>query len=178
MAEVELTHAIEIFPDYFDALEMLGTEYVKHAFYDAATPLLAHAVEVNKEAWHSYYGLGVSLLELGKRQEGIDSLRRALDVNPKSINTGMRLGLELAKDGEHTEEAIKVLSNVTEMAGKQLPEAYLALASLYSKNKHYKLAAEALEGYLQTAPTSAQRESIKLKIEDLRKKEKSATNEK
>jgi tetratricopeptide (TPR) repeat protein len=178
MAEVELTHAIQIFPDYFDALEMLGTEYVKHAFYDASTPLLAHAVEVNKSAWRSYYGLGVSLLELGKRQEGIDSLRRSLEINPKSINAGMRLGLELAKDGQDTDEAIKVLSNVTQMAGKQLPEAYLVLASLHSKNKHYKLAAEALESYLQIAPTSAQRESIKLKIEELRKKENSATNNK
>jgi tetratricopeptide (TPR) repeat protein len=177
MAEVELTHAIQIFPDYFDALEMLGTEYVKHAFYDAATPLLAHAVEINKRSWHSYYGLGVSLLELGKRQEGIDSLRHALDLNPKSINASMRLGLELTKDGQYTDEAIKALTNVTEMAGKQLPEAYLALASLYSKNKHYKLAAEALEGYLQTDPPVAQRESIKLKIEELRKKE-SAINKK
>ena len=173
-AEVQLIQAIKLFPDYYDALELLGTEYVKHAFYDSAVPLLAHSVEVNRNAWHSYYGLGVSLLELGKRQEGIEALRHAVSLNPKSINAAMRLGLELAKEDQYTDEAIKLFSNVTQMAGKQLPEAYLALASLHSKNKQYREAAKALEDYLHTSPTAAQRENIKHKIEELRQKEKQA----
>jgi len=56
------------------------------------------------------------------------------------------------------------------MAGKRLPDAYLILASLYSKNKKYQQAADALEAYLQASPTTPQRESVKLKIEELRKK--------
>lgn len=178
MAEVGLIHAIELFPDYYDALELLGTEYVRHAFYDSAAPLLAHAVEINKDSWHSYYGLGVSLLELGKRQEGLDALRHSVRLNPKSINAAMRLGLELAKEEQYSAEAIKLLSSVTEMAGKRLPDAYLALASLHSKNKQYSEAAAALEGYLQTAPPAEQRENIKRKIEELRQKETKAKNNK
>jgi tetratricopeptide (TPR) repeat protein len=171
-AEVGLTHAIEIFPDFYDALDTLGSEYVKHAYYDSAAPLLAHAVEVNKNGWHSYYGLGVSLLELGKRQEGIEALRHAERLNAKSVNVAMRLGLELAKEDQYNDEAIKLLSSVAQMAGKQLPDTYLALASLHSKNKHYRQAAEALESYLRVAPPAAQRENIKHKIEELRQKEK------
>jgi tetratricopeptide (TPR) repeat protein len=178
MAEVGLIHAIELFPDYYDALELLGTEYVRHAFYDSAAPLLAHAVEINKNSWHSYYGLGVSQLELGKRQEGLDALRHSVRLNPKSINAAMRLGLELAKEEQYSGEAIKLLSSVTEMAGKRLPDAYLALASLHSKNKQYGEAAAALEGYLQTAPPAEQRENIKRKIEELRQKESKAKNNK
>jgi tetratricopeptide (TPR) repeat protein len=169
-AEVSLTHAIEIFPDYYDALELLGSEYVKHDYFDAAAPLLAHAVEINRNAWHSFYGLGVSLLELSRRSEGLDALRRAVALNPRSINATMRLGLELAKDDQYADEAIKLLSGVTHMAGKRLPDAYLILASLCSKNKKYQQAADALEGYLQASPTTQQRESIKLKIEELRQK--------
>jgi tetratricopeptide (TPR) repeat protein len=171
-AEVNLTKAIEIFPDYYDALELLGSEYVKHNYFDAAAPLLNHAVQVNKNGWHSYYGLGVSQLELGQRREGIEALRRAVGLNPKSINASMRLGLELAKDDQYTEEAIKALSSVTSLAGKRLPDAYLALASLYSKNKQYEQSADALQAYLQAVPTTEKRESLKLKIEDLRKKAK------
>lgn len=175
-AEISLVRAIELFPDYYEALEMLGTEYVKHAFYDAAAPLLAHATEINKNAWHSYYGLGVSLLELGKRPEGIAALRQAVHLNAKSINAAMRLGLELAKEDQYADEAMKLLSNVTQMAGKELPEAYLALASLHSKNKQYREAAEALEGYLHTTLTAEQRTNIKQKIAELRQKEDKSRN--
>jgi tetratricopeptide (TPR) repeat protein len=170
-AEVQLTNAIKIFPDYFDALELLGTEYVKHAFYDSAEPLLSHAVEVNKSGWHSYYGLGVSLMELGRRAEGLTALRRAVDLNPRSVNASMRLGMELAKDDQTTDEALKVVGNVAQMAGKQLPDAYLTLASLHSKKKEYRAAADALEGYLHAAsPSAQQREDIKRKIRELREK--------
>jgi len=172
VAEVDLTHAIELFPDYYDALELLGTEYVKHAYFDSAAPLLTHAVEVNKNAWHSYYGLGVSLLELGRHQEGIDALRHSVRLNPRAVNAAMRLGLELAKEEQFGDEAIKLLSSVVQMAGKQLPDAYLALASLHSRNKQYREAADDLDGYLQTSPTAEQRENIKHKIEELRRKEK------
>lgn len=169
-AELELTHAIQIFPDYYDALDMLGVEYVKHGFYDSALPLLAHSVEINKNSWHSYYGLGVSLLELGRRSEGLDALRQAVKLNPKSVNASMRLGLELAKDDQHADEALKLLLEVTQMAGKQLPDAYLALASLYSKKEEFHEAADALEHYLQAMPESANREGVKQKIEELRHK--------
>ena len=171
MAEISLTHAIEIFPDYYDALELLGSEYVMHDYFYSAAPLLAHAVEINKNAWHSFYGLGVSLVELGRRSEGLDALRHAVALNPKSINASMRLGLELAKDGRYTDEAIKLLSNVTHMAGKRLPDAYLALASLHSKKKEYREAADALDDYLQASPSTDQRENIKRKIQELRQKE-------
>jgi tetratricopeptide (TPR) repeat protein len=169
-AEISLTRAIELFPDYYDALEMLGSMYVRHDYYDAAAPLLNHAVEINRNAWHSFYGLGVSLLELNKRPEGLEALRRAVTLNPKSINASTRLGLELAKDDRFADEAIKLLTTTTQIAGKRLPDAYLALASLYSKKRQYKEAADALNGYLIALPTSDQRENIKLKIEDLRKK--------
>ena len=169
-AEVNLVEAIKTFPDYYDALELLGSEYVKHDYFDTALPLLAHAVEVNKNAWHSFYGLGVALLELGQRNEGLEALRRAVLLNPKSINATMRLGLELAKEDRYEDEAVKLLSTVTHMSGKRLPDAYLILASLYSKRKQYLQAADALEAYLQASPGTDQRESVKLKIEELRHK--------
>jgi tetratricopeptide (TPR) repeat protein len=169
-AREELKHAIELFPDYYDALDALGTEYVKEAEYEAAAVLLRHAVEVNKNGWHSYYGLGVSLVELQRRDEGLDALRRSLLLNPESINAGMRLGIELGKDDQKRDEAIKVLTNVTHLAGKRLPNAYLVLASLYSRNKQYREAADALEAYLAAEPQTPQAESIRHKIDELRHK--------
>jgi tetratricopeptide (TPR) repeat protein len=170
-AEVGLVRAIELFPDYYDALEALGSEYAKHSFYDVATPLLIHAVEVNKHGWRAYYSLGIALVESNKRAEGLQALRRAVVLNPESINAAMRLGLELAKSDDSLDESVKTMTNVTRMAGKKIPDAYLILASLYIKKNQNREAAEALEAYLQCVPASDQRESIKHKIEELRRKQ-------
>lgn len=169
-AEVNLTQAIKVFPDFYEALDVLGSEYAKHGVFDAALPLLVHAVEINKDGWHALYSLGVVLLESNKRDDGLSDLRRAVELNPKSINASMRLGLELAKNSTTHKEAIKSLTNVTQLAGKHLPEAYLILASLYSEDKQYREAADALERYLQSSPPTNQRASIKQKIQELRRK--------
>jgi regulator of sirC expression with transglutaminase-like and TPR domain len=93
-------------------------------------------------------------------------------LNSQSININMRLGLELAKEEKSLEEAATLLSKVTQLAGKRLPDAYLALASIYSRRKQYTEEAAALEGYLRAKPDSPQRENIKHKIDDLRQKAK------
>jgi lipopolysaccharide biosynthesis regulator YciM len=129
-------------------------------------------VEVNRNGWGALYALGIALLESDKRSEGLDALRRAVALNPNSVNANMRLGLELTRDENNRAEAIRALSTVTSLAGKCLPDAYLILASLYSKNNQYREAADALQLYLNASPHAEQVESIKRKIEDLRKKQK------
>jgi tetratricopeptide (TPR) repeat protein len=173
-AEAALVHAIELFADYYDALELLGSTYVKHAQYDAALPLLAHAVEINQRGWQAFYGLGVALLESKRRAEGLEALSRARTLRPESINVNMRLGLELAKEEKSYDEAIRALKKVTDLAGKRLPDAYLALATIYGKRNQYNEEANALEGFLAAAPTTPQREEIKRKVNELRQKAKSA----
>jgi tetratricopeptide (TPR) repeat protein len=169
-AAVSLKHAIEIFPDYYDALELLGTEYANRNNNQSALPLLTHAVEVNKNGWFGFYTLGVTQLKLNQTDAGIEALRRAVNLNPKSIDASRLLGFQLAKRDETRTEAIKVLESATKLAGKHEPLEYLALASLYSKNKQYREAANSLESYLQVSPTSTQTESIKKKIQELRQK--------
>jgi tetratricopeptide (TPR) repeat protein len=175
-----IKHAIEIFPDYYAALELLGSEYVKREDYRTALPLLTHAVEVNKDGTQSFYMLGVALVELKQRHEGIAALHRAVELNPNSINANMRLGLELAKDEQAHDEAIKVLRKASQLAGNRVPQVYLALASLYSKNGQYGEAADSMESYLHLIPESeaAQREKIKALIQQLRQKAQTASQRK
>jgi tetratricopeptide (TPR) repeat protein len=174
-AEVSLLKAIELFPDYYDALEKLGSMYVRYAQYDAGLPLLGHAVQVNPRGWQAYYSLGVALLESKRRKEGLDALESARVLNAESININMRLGLELAKDEQGYDRAIKSLTKVTEVAGKRLPDAYLALASIYGKRKQYDQEAKSLEGYLLALPDAPQREAIRSKIIELRQKAKAGS---
>src|SRR5262249_1606794 len=166
--------AVEIFPDYYDALDALGSEYVRSRNYQSALPLLTHAVEVNKQGWHGFYSLGIALSESNQRNEGLAALRRALELNQNSVNTNMRLAIILAKDEATHVEAIQLLKKVTQLAGDKVPDAYGHLASLYSKHQQYREAADALEAYLKFAPhaSAEQREQYKNLIEQLRQKAK------
>jgi tetratricopeptide (TPR) repeat protein len=167
-----LKQAIEMFPDYYDALDRLGTEYVKRRDFNLALPVLERAVEVNKNGWSSFYYLGVAQIEMKQPEEGVKALQRAVEINPNSVNANMRLGIVLATNRERQDEAIKSFKKVTELAGKQVPDAYLYLAKLYSEQKHYREAADALEAYLKLIPQSEpqQREQYKKIIEQLRQK--------
>lgn len=169
-AVASLKQAIELFPDYFDALDRLGSEYVKHRNYDSAMPLLEHAVEVNKDGWTSFYYLGVAQVESKHLSEGIQSLRRAIDLNPNSVNANMRLGMALSKNEKTYNEAIQAFKKVMQLAGKQVPDAYFFLAQIYANQKHYKEAADSLEEYLKFIPASdtQQRDQYKKLIEQLR----------
>ena len=173
-AVASLKRALEVFPEYFDALEALGSEYARQRNYSVAIPLLQHAITVNEQGWKGHYSLGVALLESNQRAEGMVELRRAIELNPRSPNGHMRLGMELAKDPQTQIEAIKELEKVTSIAGKSIPDAYFFLASLYSKQKQYKEAADALEAYLAANPNAdeAQKAQYRKAIQQLREKAK------
>jgi tetratricopeptide (TPR) repeat protein len=164
--------AVRLFPDYVDALELLGTELVKQRKFDDAIAALRHAIQVNPNSWRGHYGLGVSLVETAQRPEGVSELRRAVELNPESPNTNMRLGMELAKDPQMIPDAIRALEKVTAIAGKDIPDAYLYLASLYSKTGQYAKAADALEIYVSAASggDAAQRAQYRKVIQQLRDK--------
>jgi tetratricopeptide (TPR) repeat protein len=68
-AVAALKEAIAAYPDYYDALTLLGTEYVNRQDFESAVPILKHAVEVNKKGLLPFTG---SALLLSAR----DSVRR------------------------------------------------------------------------------------------------------
>lgn len=179
-AQQQWKQALEIFPDYFEALDRLGTLYVQQQKYDVAIVLLHHATEVNKDSWHSYYGLGVAMCEIGQRRGGLAALKKAVELNPQSPNANMRFGLELAKDRNTAQEAIRALMAASRIAGNELPDAYFSLAKLYTEQKQFAEAAAALESYIGALPNiePAQKEQYLKAIAQLRKKEPEAPKKK
>jgi len=97
-AFVALKSAIELFPLYFDALELLGTEQVKDREYEAAIPALTKALEVNSRSFASSFALGVAQYNLKQTQPAIESLRRAVSLNERSVNANLWLGIALRQE--------------------------------------------------------------------------------
>lgn len=173
-AYAALRQAIETFPDYYDALDLLGNEYLNQGWNDVAVPLFLQAVDVNKKGWHSYYGLGSAYSGLKMSKQAIEALRHSVELNPLNAKGFMRLGGEYAKEKTTLNDAVKAFQEAIKVDAVAAPEAYVGLANVFSQLGRYREAADALEGYLKSGPEIKNNEAIQQKIRDLRKKAQSA----
>ncbi len=162
-----LKSAIDIFPQYFDALEMLGTEQVRDAQYEAAIPLLTKALQINSRGYASCFALGVAQYNVKQLQPAIESFRRAVSLNEKSINANLWLGIAL-RQTSRLDEAESYLKRADVLAESKLPEAHWQLALLFNQLKRYKEAADELEKFLKVQPDARDVELIKKLIQRLR----------
>jgi thioredoxin-like negative regulator of GroEL len=166
-ALVALKSAIELYPQYFDALELLGTEQVKDREYEAAIPLLTKALEINARAFASAFALGVAQYNLKQMEPAIESFRRAVSLNEKSINANLWLGIAL-RQSNRPHEAEPYLKRADVLADSKLPDAHWQLALLFNQLKRYKEAADELETFLKVQPDTRDVELIKKLIQRLR----------
>lgn len=173
MAYAALKRALEIFPDYFDALELLGTEYVKHNQFEAALPVLTQALAINRSAPKSCYALGVAYLKLSRPAEAVELLEKAAEQEPSNANVFMMLGLAAGQVGKPgpAEEAFK---KAYKLAGAQVAEAHLYLAGIYDKQQRYREAWQELELFLKEAKDLKDPTQIRALIEKLKAKEQAS----
>lgn len=170
-----LLEAIDIFPEYYLALERLGAELVKYREYEKARVALNKAVEVNPSGPLSRYALGVADYNLRAYSDAIEHLRRAILLAPSSANTPFAnyyLGLAYLKS-DRPADAETHLKRAYETGARQVPsDVHMHLAQLYSKQKRYQEAADELEVFLKETPDARDAQSIRNLIEQLRAKKK------
>lgn len=166
-----LKKAVEIFPDYFDALELLGTEYVKSGQYEAAIPVLKHAIEINKRAPRSLYAIGVAYLKLSRLPDAIDSLDKSAQLDGASVNTQMMLGLAYGSSGEFDKSEV-AFKKTLQLGGPAAAEAHYYLTGLYNKLERYREAWQELELFLKESKNVKDPAQIKAMIANLKEKEK------
>jgi lipopolysaccharide biosynthesis regulator YciM len=166
-----LKKAIEIFPDYYDALELLGTEYVKTGQYENGIPLLLRAVEVNNKAYPSMYGLGVAFLKLNRFDESVEWLQKAAAGNPGNPNVFMMLGVANGSLGALSESET-ALKKAYQLGGAQAGESHWYLAGIYNKQQRYGEAWRQLEMYLKEGKDIKDKAKVNELIVSLKAKEK------
>jgi tetratricopeptide (TPR) repeat protein len=169
-----LKKALEIFPNYYLALDRLGGEYAmrgasNRSYFEAALILLSKAFEVNPRSTSSAFGLGWTQYHLGMTDQAIETLRQATTLYGKSVDCWIWYGKAL-KRGAKPEQAEAAFKKADELAKGKSSEAHWQLAGLYSEQKRYKEAADALELFLKVQPKVADAEKIKTLIKQLRDK--------
>ena len=162
-----LRKAVEMFPSYFAALELLGMEYVKQQEYEPAIDVLTKAVEVNRRAYQSLYGLSVAQQSLKQLPQAVESMRRAITLNPGSVNANLWMGM-LLRQSAKLDEAETYLKQAVKLSESKSPDAHWQLALLFNDLKRYREAADELEVFLKVQPDSKDTELIKKLIQRLR----------
>jgi tetratricopeptide (TPR) repeat protein len=169
-----LKKSLEIFPNYYMALDRLGGEYAARgttdrSYYEAGLVLLTKAVEVNPRGTSSVFGLGWTQYHLGLNRDAIETLTRLTTLAGKSADAYLWLGkaLKRASSLDRAEEAFK---KADELAKGKVADIHWQLAGLYSDQKRYAEAADQLELFLKAQPKAADAEKIRLLIKQLRDK--------
>ena len=162
-----LEKAIEIFPLYFDALHLLGNEYVKEQDYERAIPVLTKATEVNRQAYPTLYTLSIAQYNLKQVPEAIESMRRAISLNQQSMAANLWLGM-LLRQTSKLDEAETYLKQADHLAARKSADVHWQLALLFNELKRYKEAADELELFLKVEPDAKDTELIKKLIKKFR----------
>lgn len=168
-----LKSALGIYPQYFDALELLGTEQVKQQDYDSAIPVLTKACEINPRSQASWLALGVAQYNLKQVPAGVESFRRAVLIKENSINANLWLGIALRQTGP-LDEAESYLKKADRLADSKLPDAHWQLALLFNQQKRFDEAADQLEVFLKVQPDSRDAEKVKKLIQRFREQSASS----
>lgn len=174
MGYAALKKAIEIFPNYFDALELLGSEYVKRGELEPALPVLMRAVTVNRRASKSLYAIGVAYLKLNRLTDAVEWLKKSAEADPVNPNVHMMLGLAYGNNNEYASAETAFLKAL-QTGGKLMAEAHFYLAGIYNKQGRYSDAVSRLERYLKEAQDIKDRNTVKNMIENMKEKEKART---
>jgi tetratricopeptide (TPR) repeat protein len=168
-AYTALKASIEIFPKYFAALELLGTEYLKAGYFDAAQVLFSLATEVNDRSTQTWHGLAYSLYSQKKYAEALAAVDKALEING-AFPQGMLLKGVLLQRTSRFAEAEKELSKAKELYGDSLPEIHRELGLVYADLKRYKEAVKELKSYVKARPDAKDADTIKTLMTELESK--------
>ena len=141
-----LEKALLIAPDLWQARFDLGGNYVRLGEYEKGLAEFKKAAEINENIPQVHHGLSVTLYFLQRYTEAEASARRAVELNPDSLDFRYMLARTIIAKGRVTPEAKELL----QQSAAKFPNANLVLAQLLlNEGKVDQVVAE-LNAYLQT----------------------------
>lgn len=165
----EIEQALKIFPDYYDALNTLGREYVQRKEYQKSFSYLIKSIDINQRSYSSFYALAYAAYKLNHLPEATKAARAAIIIQPNSVYAQLLYGTILRLNGSYEQSEKSLLQAKTLNKNIQIGEIHWQLALLYNKVGRDKEAADELEIYLKVQPDVANKKEIKDLIVKLRK---------
>lgn len=162
-----LERAVQLFPDYVEALNELAVLQMKAGELAAAEQNLRHALSIDAAAVLPLLNLGLVLMRQEKYADAIEPLEKATQLAPANARAYMLLGSAQMAAGR-AEPAELSLQRAYELGGKNMARANLELARLYARRSLYDRAVASLSKYLDDVPDDPNSASLKETLERLR----------
>ena len=152
--------ALQIKPEYADALNNKGRAFIKLGKIEEAVEILNKALRLNPNSTQALTNLGTALKKHGNLDQAIQQWQNVLNIDPENLNIRYSIALALAQQQkyddaiDHFNEALRIKPN--------WPEVHYNLASVYSilgrKNlavNHYSEALRLKPDYLKASVSLA-----------------------
>jgi tetratricopeptide (TPR) repeat protein len=167
-----LERAIKLAPDFYEAQNSLGAQFLRMQKYDDAETTLLRAKELGPKAAEPLINLGMLYYQRGETQgdagqaeqatatfqKAVESLEESVKRNPLSALAHSFLGAALYKIASY-ERAELMLNRALELDDQQ-QDARLMLINVYTKGKRFKEALDLIKIYLLKNPAAPQRAAL------------------
>ncbi|MDZ4801767.1 MAG: tetratricopeptide repeat protein [Bryobacteraceae bacterium] len=144
-----LLKAVEIDPNYVEALNNLGSRYIQTDRSDDALAVLTKAQEIDPASARVQTNLAVVLLSKQKVADAERAARRAFQLASDDPKARYILALALYKKEQYTDETVGLLRASLD----HFPAANIALAWVYANQGKKTEARGLLNGYLSAGHT-------------------------
>jgi tetratricopeptide (TPR) repeat protein len=160
----ELKHAVEEYPRFVTALNLIGMLHLRLNELDKADEAFKQALKIDPEAYEPLLNRSVALFRLTQFKDAESLLRKTLKVKPDSAFAYYYLGRTLQKLGRN-DEAEKALLKCTELKPGEISEAHRLLAAIYLDRGKPDRVVEQLETYLKLVPTAPDADNLRKVLE-------------
>jgi tetratricopeptide (TPR) repeat protein len=158
--------AITIYPDYIDARNDLGAQYLKLKRLDEAEEQFRIVLEKNPRYFNSRFNLGLVLIERKDYATAITHLNQAIAIDSAKPAPRLWLGVALLQTGD-LPGAERQLTRALITGGANFAAAHYYLAQVYLRRGDSAEATRALKTYLEEAPKGEFAEEAALLLKKL-----------
>jgi len=156
-AERNLSRAIELFPEYFQALTERGDLYISQLKLETAVADFDRALKINPRYGPALRGAGYCKLNKKEFQKAIDYFQQSILAEPDNAATYLLLGISNLEIDQR-DAAKKALQEALTLGATR---AHIYLGNLYARQQLFQQAADELHAYLEAEPAVSDAASLK-----------------
>ncbi len=169
-AQGQLERAVQLFPEYYLALNRLGLESLRAGDVTSSEQWFGRALRANPNSASARFGMGWVNYQKEELQAAAKQLRRSAELNPAVPETQWYLGLT-ALELELWKESEAAFRRFLDLRpAEQQPAVHLYLASVLDRQNRHAEAADALRTYLKLIPPEQRTDRLKQLLARLEQK--------
>jgi tetratricopeptide (TPR) repeat protein len=170
-ALVSLNQAIELYPDYFQALTERGNLLMQQNKLAESEADFVRALQLNEKYPPALRGLGYCQIQQRQFPAAVSNLEKAFVLEPNAPLTLLLLGYANLSLSRY-EEAKQCLQQALKIGPESAARARVHLAEIYAREQKFKEAADEIRAYLKAKPDAADAANLRKMEEDWRARSK------